>query len=121
MTHGKMAKGRNNNKNVMNEECEERQRNSECNTEESTLLKALLPWMENIASLIKTGFEKHLDCLQAEIYTMRKVLDEEKEKRKALEETKKGLEFQVILYSTKECAKWRKRWTRSSNEGAWTT
>ena len=87
----------------MNEECEERQRNSECNTEESTVLKALLPWMENIASLIKTGFEKHLDCLQAEIYSMKKELDEEKKKRKALEESKKGLEFQVILLNKRVC------------------
>ena len=62
-----------------------------------TIMKVLIPWMENLTSLIKSGFEKHLELLQAEIYLLRKDVDAEKEKRKHLERLNEGLSQQMTF------------------------
>ena len=46
---------------------------------------AMNDWMENITKLLKEGFGRQLEVLQSEIFQLKKDLDQEKERRGAIE------------------------------------
>ena len=64
---------------------------------EDSILSKLLPWMENITSLIKSGFEKHLNILQSEVYTLKINLDNEREKTSHLQKQNATLQTQLNI------------------------